>query len=142
MFSKSCTYALRAVIYIAANQEESAAKISGKQVAEALNIPFHFLAKLLQQLTKVQIISASKGLNGGFYLTEENFAKTLGDVVTIIDGQSILNTCVLGFPKCSDSEPCPLHEKAKEAKHALMSVMSDKTLKEIAEMVKNGEFKL
>lgn len=142
MFSKSCTYALRAVIYLAANQKEPSTKTNGKQLAEALEIPFHFLAKLLQQLTKVQIISASKGLKGGFFLTEENYAKTLGDVVTVIDGNSVLNTCVLGLPGCSDAHPCPLHEKAKEAKNALLSVMSDKSLTEIADMVKKGEFKL
>ena len=69
MFSKSCKYALRAVLYLAANTNESK-KAGAKVIAETLDVPRPFLSKILQQLSRHQLIASTKGPHGGFYLDE------------------------------------------------------------------------
>ena len=69
MLSKSSKYAIRAVLYLALNSNESK-KYSPKDIAEAVNLPAPFLAKTLQELTRRNIISSVKGRNGGLKLQD------------------------------------------------------------------------
>ena len=111
MFSKSCEYAIRAVLHLAAYTNEEK-KLGAKEVAEALEVPKSFLAKLLQQLAKHHLIASSKGAGGGFYLAPENQKVSLVDVIRCIDGNDLFSSCVLGLPICSSTNPCPLHQHA------------------------------
>ena len=67
MFSNSCQYAIRAVLYLAIHADTHH-KLGAEVLAGALGIPRHFLAKILQQLAKNKLISSSRGRNGGFFL--------------------------------------------------------------------------
>jgi Rrf2 family iron-sulfur cluster assembly transcriptional regulator len=71
MLSSATKYTIRAVLYLATYTDISN-KIGVKQIAEDLEIPQPFLAKLLQQLSRSKLVSSSKGPSGGFYLSEHN----------------------------------------------------------------------
>ena len=80
MFSKACKYAIRAVLYLSVHSSEDQ-KLGAREIAEAIDVPKPYLAKILQQLSKHKLISSSKGTGGGFYLTERDRGITLrGDV--------------------------------------------------------------
>jgi Rrf2 family protein len=134
MFSKSCTYGIRAVLYLEVEGKDQK-KIGVKEIAEALNIPFHFLAKILQLLSKHGIISSSKGPGGGFYLNEENKKRPLLDIIQNIDGDTAFTSCILGMPECCDSCPCPLHVQAFAYREGLKYQISHITIEEMAEKV-------
>ena len=51
MLSKSCEYAIRAVLYLSIHSDEDK-KIGIKIIAEELKIPGQFLNKILQKLVK------------------------------------------------------------------------------------------
>jgi Rrf2 family iron-sulfur cluster assembly transcriptional regulator len=70
MFSKSCEYAIRAAIYIAAESSEDS-KVGIKDICDHIEAPKHFTAKILQVLTKNKIVSSQKGVNGGFYIDKK-----------------------------------------------------------------------
>ena len=108
MFSKSCKYAIRAVLHIAAHTDGEK-KIGANEIAEALEVPKSFLAKLLQQLARHHLIASSKGAGGGFYLAPENQEVSLENVIRCIDGEDLFTSCALGLPVCSSEKPCPLH---------------------------------
>lgn len=108
MLSKSCEYALKSLLYITQNSQNEE-RVGAKEIASNLNIPFHFAAKLLQVLSKADIISSQKGPNGGFYMTSQNLKHSLADVVRAIDGNGIFVNCILGLKTCSEKRPCPLH---------------------------------
>ncbi len=109
MFSKACEYAIKIMIYIAANGQEG--KRTGlKEVTEAINSPEAFTAKILQQLVKGKLLESFRGPTGGFTLPKEKDI-TLYDIVNTIDGQHLMQDCVLGLPECSEVNPCPVHEK-------------------------------
>ena len=73
MFSEACTYAIRAVLYLAANTNENQ-KVGVKDIAVALSVPKAFLAKLLQLLARHNLIASSRGSTGGFFLRPERFS--------------------------------------------------------------------
>ncbi len=123
MFSKSCQYAIRAVIYLA-EQQGADKNVGVKEIAEALNVPQQFLSKILQQLSKHNKISSVKGPGGGFYLDEFNAKATLLDIVEIIDGKHTLNNCILGKPYCSNEHPCPLHHQFYGCREGLRASLS------------------
>ena len=65
MFSKECEYGIKASTYIALQslQERS---VSLKEIAEEIDSPVAFTAKILHQLAKNHILDSSKGPSGGF----------------------------------------------------------------------------
>ncbi len=135
MFSKSCKYAMRAVLFLALNSSPKK-KLGVNQIAEELDVPKHFLAKILQQLSRNLLISSTKGPSGGFFLSEENLNTSLRKVVETIDGPEVFNSCILGLPVCSFENPCPLHFKAIEYRNGLLEVIEGNSIKELAIRVK------
>ena len=127
MFSNSCKYAIRAVLYLAVHSDE-ANKLKVDDIAEDLDIPKHFLAKVLQQLTKYQIISSFKGRSGGFYLTEKNRQTSLLKVIEAIDGPVKMNDCILGLENCSDQFPCPYHFAVSDFRKNFYQQLTDESI--------------
>ncbi|NUQ25477.1 MAG: Rrf2 family transcriptional regulator [Saprospiraceae bacterium] len=138
MFSKSCKYAIRAVVHLAIHSSESH-KIGVKEVAEALDVPGPFLAKVLQQLSKNGLISSTKGPSGGFYLSERDKSASMRKVVESIDGPDIFTSCLLGLPVCSSANPCPLHDKAVIYREGLMYLLTRQTIKDLSVRIINDE---
>jgi len=129
MLSNACKYAIRSILYLAINSSEKN-KIGVKVIAEELETPQPFLAKLLQQLTRDDLVSSTKGPNGGFYLDEENKKNAIWDVVKSIDGTSKFDNCFLGLSKCDDKNPCPVHFIVSPFKKKILESFRDKTIEE------------
>ncbi|MCK5781079.1 MAG: Rrf2 family transcriptional regulator [Flavobacteriales bacterium] len=132
MFSKSCEYGIRAVIYLAANSTETK-RCGIKPIAAKLEIPSHFLGKILQKLARENVIHSIKGPNGGFFATEEDASKAMITVVNVLDGPSVFSSCAVGLKECSDEKPCPLHNDIKPFRNALMHSLSSKSIKTFAD---------
>lgn len=134
MFSISCQYAIRAVLFLAVNTSEQS-KIGADHMAEALNIPKHFLAKILQQLTKINLVSSSKGRNGGFYLSDENKESNLLQVIYAIDGPEKFSNCILGLKACSEVTPCPYHDFAVDFREEFHHKLGSESIFETANRI-------
>ena len=110
MVSKTCEYAIRAMLFIA-QKSMSKHKVGVKQVAKAIGSPEPFIAKILQELGKNGLVLSTKGPNGGFYLDASGLKKNLADVVIAIDGDKLFTGCAIGLQHCSAKMPCPIHEE-------------------------------
>ncbi|MCF8237305.1 MAG: Rrf2 family transcriptional regulator [Saprospiraceae bacterium] len=141
MLSKSCQYALRAVVYIAAHSTTTHL-VGAQEMADGLDIPKHFLSKILQQLTRNQVISSTKGPHGGFFLSKENERITIDRIVEIMDGPGLFKACVLGLPQCSSTKPCPLHFQAVEYRDGLYNKLKRLNIKELALVVHQENIKI
>ncbi len=130
MISNKCKYAFRAVLYLAVESSESN-KIGIAGLAEELKIPMPYLGKILQELVSKNIISSSKGPNGGFFLTEKNLKAPLINIIDAIDGLGYFENCGLGLEDCSDDHPCPIHSDFKVARNHLKTVFSNKTIEKL-----------
>lgn len=131
MISNKCKYALRAILFLAVESNETK-KIRISELSEELKIPAPYLGKILQELVPKSIISSIKGPRGGFYLTEKNQQAPLIKIIEAIDGLAYFEKCGLGLEDCSDSHPCPIHEDFKKSRDHLKTVFTNKTIRELA----------
>ncbi|GHC47569.1 RrF2 family transcriptional regulator [Ulvibacter litoralis] len=142
MFSKSCEYGIRALIFIA-KESKRGKKVSPSVIAEEIGSPVAFTAKILQKLVKEHILLSLKGPHGGFYISDEGLRKTsLTDIVRAIDGDSVYKGCGLGLPKCDEHNPCPLHTKFMRVRADLKKMLDGSTLEELAFELENGHASL
>jgi Rrf2 family protein len=137
MFSKACEYALRATIYIAQKGSEEK-KIGIDEIAKAIDSPQHFTAKILQFLSRGNVISSVKGPNGGFFITAKQKQLPVRAVLRALNEDTILEKCVLGLNNCSETKPCPMHEKYKVIKQQLIQLFESKTIDQLAGDINNG----
>ncbi len=138
MLSNSTKYAIRAVLYLANNSSVDH-KLGSKKIAEDIDIPAPFLAKIFQILSKATIIKSTKGPNGGFYLTEKELSKNLLRVVESIDGLHAFNSCFLGLPTCSEENQCSIHHIAVPFRDALLKELTERSIADFAEDARKGK---
>ncbi len=129
MFSNSTQYAIRTIVHMLKNGEENRYTIV--QVASELKIPQAFLSKIMQQLSKAEIISSSKGRGGGFYLSKENMKRPLMDVIICIEGKNIFKNCILGLEQCSDINPCILHVQFGSFRDNICKSVCDRSISDL-----------
>jgi Rrf2 family protein len=111
MLSQTAEYALRTVLYLAAEKQDSLFRVS--EIAEDLDVPRNYLSKTLHQLARAGVLTSSRGKHGGFRLTKSPATLTLAEVVAPFDGPTGARICLLGRTACSDSDPCPAHGRWK-----------------------------
>ncbi len=140
LLSKSCVYGLRATLYLASKEKEEFIPI--KRMSEKLEISFHFLTKILQQLTADGLLESFKGPNGGVRLTKAPQKIALIDVVLAIDGPKLLTECALGLPGCGLKNPCPLHDKWAVTRDSIRDMLANTSLTDLAEKGKAENLRL
>lgn len=134
MFSKSCEYAIKASIYIA-QHSNGATCIAVKEIAKGINAPEHFVAKILQELSRKLVINSVKGPNGGFCMNESQIKKLVIEIVRLIDGDGLLNNCVLGLEQCNSANPCPMHNDYQKIKLSIKKMLENNTILDFNKMV-------
>ena len=140
MFSKTCEYAIRAMIFIA-QQSKRGNKVGIKEIVKGIECPEYFIAKILQSLSKKSLVLSDKGPNGGFYLDEKTMSNSLADIVKAIDGDKIFYGCGLGLKQCSETKPCPIHFEFKKVRNDIHHLLSNAKLGEFtAKLDKNLTF--
>jgi len=131
MLSSSCKYGIRAVTYIA-NKSRDHKKIGIKQISEDLKLPTPFLAKILQLLAKQKILSSSKGPHGGFSLLKDPKKITLLDIILTIDGNDLIENCIIHNTTCScvgeEKLICPIHDEYARIRGNLVKLFTTKTI--------------
>jgi Rrf2 family transcriptional regulator, iron-sulfur cluster assembly transcription factor len=137
IFSRHCEYALQAVVYLALQKDGERTSI--KDLTKALGIPYHFLAKILQDLSRKGLLASLKGPGGGFSLGMPASDITLFHIVEAIDGVELTQKCVMGFPECSGKHPCAVHENWALLRDGIYSMLVSKNVAQLAvEMKKPG----
>ena len=139
LFSKPCEYALQAVAYLALKPQGTMTSI--KELTDRFKIPYHFLAKILQNLTRKRLLVSLKGPRGGFALALSPKEITLFHIVEAIDGLDFMNNCVLGFSECGGDHPCAVHEKWGTVREGMYAMLVNRSIEEIAKDMKKPEYK-
>lgn len=137
IFSKTCEYAMRAVFFIA-HRTADGGRVGIKEISIGVQSPEHFLAKILQDLSKRGLVKSVKGPNGGFYMDAITLKRPLADVVEAVDGNGIFIGCSLGLDYCSELNPCPLHHQFKEIRNQISELLKQTTIEELNENLNLG----
>lgn len=137
MISNSSKYALIGVLYLAVNSSEEQ-KILAKDLSKNTGVPKAYLSKLMQALKRHDLISSTRGPNGGFYLTDKNREVSLIDIINVIDGENRLNTCILSLHKCDAKHPCPLHGLMGDTKGKFVKQLEETKVQDLVIDIREG----
>jgi Rrf2 family protein len=106
MISQTSEYALRAAVFLAARADPAPA--SAQEISESIRVPVGFLQKILRMLARHQILSAQRGIGGGFALAKVPSAISVLDILRATDTQiPRIERCPLGIK--GHTRLCPLH---------------------------------
>lgn len=135
MISNTCKYGLRAVVYLAANEDINK-RVGIKQISSDLKIPMPFLGKILQSLARTKLLASTKGPNGGFSLGRKASEISLLDVIEAIDGLDFFNECVIGFKVCENDiehqKICPMHNKLENVRLQFYNLFKEQKVGDLA----------
>ena len=127
MFSQTVEYALRAVVYLAA---EAPAARTTAQMAETTKVPKDYLAKIVQGLARAGLVRTQRGVGGGVVLAKDPAEVTILDVVNAVEPIRRITACPLGL-KAHGVRLCPLHKRMDNALAAVEEAFRATTLAEV-----------
>ncbi len=140
MLSKTAEYALRAVIYIAQKGTEDS-KLGIREIAEGIDSPPSFTAKILQSLTRNnKVVSSVRGPNGGFYLSDKARKLPVRAVLEAVNEEGLFSACLLGLKECSEARPCPMHQQFAPIRKQLKQVFDNTTIQQLVNEGNKGRF--
>lgn len=146
MLSNSCKYAIRAAIYIQLNSKDDNRKIGIKEIAEELDLPTPFLAKILLNMSKHKMLSSTKGPNGGFLLAKPAEEISLYEIIVLFDGKHLFEDCLIGISTCSPNEheevQCPIHDKYLPISLQLQKLFKSENIKTLADEIEESDGKI
>jgi Rrf2 family protein len=127
MLSRTSEYALRAVAFLASEQGRPC---TVREAAEAIHVPVGYLAKVLQQLSRAELVSSRRGLGGGFVLTRAPADVSVLEVVNAVDPIRRIVHCPLGLREHATAL-CALHRKLDDAYAAVEAAFAGSTVDDL-----------
>ena len=131
--TRQADYAIRAVRYLAKQDQNQRSATS--VVAQQMQIPPSFLAKIISQLSIAGLLHTSRGARGGVTLARDPSEISMLDVVEAIDGPIQLNECVGDPARCAFSDDCLVHPIWEEVQETLVNRLRETRFDQLA--VKN-----
>ena len=133
---KSSEYAIRVLVFMATADCDLCPV---QRLAGELGIPFKYLGRLMGRLCEAGFVESVRGKNGGYRIARPLTEIRLEQIVDTVEGLEIYERCILGFERCDEDNPCPLHEFWVGPREGIQRMMADVTL---AELVKSKGKKL
>src|SRR4051812_29378936 len=127
MISQTVEYALRAVVFLAA---ESPAARTTEQIAKATRVPPAYLSKVLQSLARAKIVASRRGIGGGMSLAKGPDDLTILEVVNAVEPIQRIRYCPLGLA-AHGVRLCPLHRRLDAALASVEEAFANTTLAEV-----------
>jgi len=137
ILSRTSKYAIQALIYMAT--QPSGVAILNRTIAEKLGASPTYLAKILQNLCKFNLLYSFRGNHGGFCLREKGGEINLLQIVLVTEGSGIKEECVLGFKVCSDKKPCLMHTQWSPIRKEIVQLLQNQNLEFLAAEVLSGK---
>jgi Rrf2 family protein len=129
VFSKGTGYGIRALAYLARNNDP---RITGlNEIAVAEDIPPVYLRKLLAELRRHRMVRSVKGVHGGYVLAQRPESITLWDVFMVLNQDPHLDECILCHSRNEDPG-CHFCKEWKRISEELTVNLKNKTIAEFA----------
>lgn len=129
--SKKVEYGLIAIRHIATRSGGEV--VTAKEIAEAYGIPFDLLAKVLQRLTKAQLILSHQGMRGGYSLAKNPNDIPVAMIIHAIEGTTpMIAQCMADGPSsCTVFTSCTIKSPLTKVQANIERAFSSMTLAEI-----------
>jgi Rrf2 family nitric oxide-sensitive transcriptional repressor len=127
ILSQTAEYALRAVVWLAGHLDQPQ---TAQQIAGATGVPPGYLAKIMRLLGRAGVVSARRGIGGGFALAKVPTEMTALDVVSAVDRIERIEKCPLGWHE-HKKRLCPLHQRINGAIELVEEAFRESTIAEL-----------
>jgi FeS assembly SUF system regulator len=104
ILSRLADYGVIVATYLAADRER---QVTASGVAAATQLPRATVAKLLKALARAGVVTATRGVAGGYRLSRDAGMISLAEVVAAIDGDIGLTQCSIHAEECARTTYCP-----------------------------------
>lgn len=135
MISKKCKYAIKAILYIARNEQHDKA-IFSSEIAENEGIPKKFLESILLDLRNNGILRSRRGKNGGYSMLKQPEQINFTEIIRIMDGPIAMLPCVsLNYYspclECKDEETCAIRSVFEKVRDATLDVLNNSSFEKM-----------
>lgn len=136
VFTKSFSYSVRILIYMALNKSQDK-NLSSQELSKVLNIPQAFVSKKLRILVEAGLIESFKGPRGGFRFVDSTLNRPISEIIQLTDQKEYYSQCVLHFKKCNAKKPCPFHHMLVPVNHELHQLLENSKFGQLLEGDRN-----
>lgn len=128
--TRAADYAVRVMVHLAILPPGS--RVLLPALSKATAAPESFLSKVLQALTRAELISSRRGKRGGFAILPRGREANMRELIESIDGPICLNVCLNGGRECERRSWCPAHPVWARAQRAMIDVLMSVTVASMA----------
>lgn len=105
-------------------------------LATKTTLPEPTVAKVLKMLAKGGVIASTRGVNGGYKLTDTPDKISIASVITALEGPVALAACVDGNDDCcSHSAGCPIKGQWNPVNVAMRNALENVSLAQMIDTV-------
>jgi Rrf2 family protein len=141
MWSKTTEYAIRALVQVAVSNAEGV-RPGFREIAESIDAPVQFTAKILQTLSRATLLKSVRGRGGGFFFDAVAPELKLSEVIRVLEGDKYFTSCMVGLPHCDGDNPCPLHTEFSRIRTDLVKIAEKETIQALARKIAGGHAQL
>ena len=134
--TRAADYAVRVMVYLAKVPRDH--RVLLPAIGDATSVPQSFLSKVLQTLTRAQLVTSRRGPAGGCQISAHGQQASMRDVIEAIDGPMSLNVCLNDNRSCSRKAWCPAHPVWIKAQEALLNVLGSALISDLASGKQRG----
>ncbi len=128
--TKRGAYAVRAML--ALSRLPPGEILSGRLIAEKMQIPPRFLPQVMGDLTHAGLVAAHPGRSGGYALARPADEVTILAIVDAVERESRRQTCVLRGGPCGPDNACEVHVVFFSGEDSLRALLGAATLAMVA----------
>jgi len=100
-------------------------------IARKIGARPNYLGKLLKVLAREEIVVSQKGMGGGFRLARDPEQIRLLDVLEPIEHPTRWSGCFMGRSKCSEEDPCAIHDRWVVVKDAYIAFLAESSVADL-----------
>lgn len=120
-------YGLRAICYIAENQDKGYVSVS--EISNKLNLSENYLEQLVRMLKNEGLIKSSRGPKGGYKINRDFDDISIGEILRTLEGDITMSECVSGKVNCADK--CDAYDVFSKLDYLINSAVDSITLENI-----------
>lgn len=125
--SSKTRYGLRACHILAGNYQKTA--VSAKLLEESLDVSSKYLEQIMRKLSEKDLVKATRGATGGYFLAKDPSLITVGDIVRALEPIELVEC----LSKDSSCKCCPSAKVWKKLYDGINNVLDNMTLKQMTE---------
>lgn len=140
MLSKKTKYGIKALTYLAKQEDKMPVAIA--TISKSENISLKFLESILLTLRKNGLLGSKKGKGGGYYLLKEPNEILMTSIYRILEGPISMVPCVsLNFYEkcddCPDENACAVHKLMIQVRDNTLQIFRNTTLADLTSHTSN-----